>query len=44
MASRFNFYSFPAYESLISTIQFSLVKMIILDIRNNISTSNTGDF
>ncbi len=34
MASRFYFYSVSVYEFLISTIQFLLVKMFILDIRN----------
>ncbi len=43
-ASRLDFYSFSGYEFLISTIQFSLVKMFILDIRNWISTSNNGYF
>jgi len=44
LANHFNFYSFPGYEFLISNIKFSLVKMIIIDIRNNISTSNNGNF
>ncbi len=35
----FYFYSFTGYEFLISTIQFLLVKMLILHIRNWISTS-----
>ncbi len=35
--SRFDFYSFSGYELLISIIQFLLVKMLILDIRNRIS-------
>ncbi len=34
VASRFDFYSLSVYEFLISTIQFLLVKMFILDIRN----------
>ncbi len=42
IASRFDFYSFSGYKILISTIQFSLVKMLILDIRNLTSTSNNG--
>ncbi len=42
MASRFDFYSFSGYEFLISTIQFLLVQMLILDIRNWISASNNG--
>ncbi len=44
MASHFDFYSFSGYEFLISTIQFLLVKMLILDIRNYISTSNNVNF
>ncbi len=44
MASHFDFYSFLVYEFLISTIQFLLVKMLTLDIRNLISTSNNGYF
>jgi len=34
MAQRFDFYSFPRYEFFMSTIQFSLVKMLIRDNRN----------
>ncbi len=35
-----DFYSFTLYEFLISSIQFSLVKMVILDIGNWITTRN----
>ncbi len=44
MESHFDFYSFSGYEILISIIQFSLVKMVNLDIRNWISTSNNVFF
>ncbi len=44
MASRFDLYSLSEYEFLISTIQFLLVKMLVLDIRHSISTSNIGYF
>ncbi len=39
MASCFDFYSFSGYELLISTIQFILVTILILDINNSIYTS-----
>ncbi len=44
MASRFYFYSFSGCEFLISTIQFSLVKMLILDINNLIVDINNDIF
>ncbi len=44
MASSFDFYFFSGYEFLILTVQFSLAKILILDVRNWIYTSNNGYF
>ncbi len=44
MASRFDFYFLTGYEFFISTIKFSLVKILILYIRIWMSTSNNYYF